>query len=218
MKSYRIQPVPSEIECRGTPPMGPWEEITPVHLACHPWYEGERLRITTVRAAYTPRRLHILFQCKADQIHATRTRFNSAVCLDSCVEFFASLQEDDGRYFNLEMNCCGTIHLGYGSHRNDRRLAGNQIVDKIKVISTIPGPTKAVCPVDNEWTLQAALPFKTLSEMAGIPVAVDKGTRWRANFYRCGDPTPPYHLCWNAISSPGPDFHRPEYFGELIFQ
>ena len=38
---------------------------------------------------------------------------------DSCVEFFFSPEENDGRYFNFEFNPALCMHLGLGSCRND---------------------------------------------------------------------------------------------------
>ena len=39
----------------------------------------------------------------------------------------------------------------------------------------------------------------------------------RANFYKCGDKTAhPHYLSWSPIHTEKPDFHRPEFFGELI--
>ncbi|MBR5570284.1 MAG: hypothetical protein IKW10_05250 [Oscillospiraceae bacterium] len=36
----------------------------------------------------------------------------------------------------------------------------------------------------------------------------------RANCYKCGDLTPkPHYLSWNPVTSPNPDFHRPQDFG-----
>jgi hypothetical protein len=40
----------------------------------------------------------------------------------------------------------------------------------------------------------------------------------RANFYKCGDSTAvPHYLSWSHIATETPDFHRPEFFGELYF-
>ena len=40
----------------------------------------------------------------------------------------------------------------------------------------------------------------------------------RANFYKCADRTAhPHFLAWNRVDAPAPDFHRPDFFGELIF-
>jgi hypothetical protein len=38
------------------------------------------------------------------------------------------------------------------------------------------------------------------------------------NFYKCADETiSPHYLSWNPIDAPAPDFHRPEFFGEIHF-
>lgn len=41
----------------------------------------------------------------------------------------------------------------------------------------------------------------------------------RANFYKCADKTKrPHFLSWQPIPLPRPDFHRPEYFGEIVLE
>ena len=41
----------------------------------------------------------------------------------------------------------------------------------------------------------------------------------RANVYKCGDLTAHEHyLSWNPVSSPSPDFHRPQDFGLMRFE
>ena len=46
-----------------------------------------------------------------------------------------------------------------------------------------------------------------------------KGKTLRANFYKCGDKLQQMHfLSWNPIDVPKPDFHRPDFFGEVTFQ
>ena len=41
----------------------------------------------------------------------------------------------------------------------------------------------------------------------------------RATFYKCGDKTAhPHFLSWNPVGTPAPDFHRPDFFGELILR
>ena len=40
----------------------------------------------------------------------------------------------------------------------------------------------------------------------------------RANFYKCADKSAhPHFLAWNRVDTPAPDFHRPDFFGELTF-
>ena len=41
----------------------------------------------------------------------------------------------------------------------------------------------------------------------------------KANFYKCGDRLKQQHyLSWNPIDLPRPNFHCPEFFGELTFE
>ena len=44
------------------------------------------------------------------------------------------------------------------------------------------------------------------------------GKIFRVNFYKCGDNLPnPHFLSWNKIDFPRPNFHLPEFFGEVSF-
>jgi hypothetical protein len=63
------------------------------------------------------------------------------------------------------------------------------------------------------WTVAMLIPFDLIGiDSNDLPVSV------RGNFYKCGDLTAhPHFLSWNPIDTPKPDFHRPEFFGELIF-
>ncbi len=47
---------------------------------------------------------------------------------------------------------------------------------------------------------------------------ISPGHRAAANFYKCGDETAvPHYGAWSPIDTPQPDFHRPEFFGEVVF-
>src|SRR3546814_9695772 len=69
-------------------------------------------------------------------------------------------------------------------------------------------------------------PYTTLfrSLLLHIPLAVFDahvvgslaGRRCTGNFYKCGDDLPePHYVAWNPIDNPTPNFHLPQYFGEL---
>lgn len=45
------------------------------------------------------------------------------------------------------------------------------------------------------------------------------GKTIRANFYKCGDALKkPHFLSWSPINIEKPDFHRPDFFGEITFE
>lgn len=126
---------------------------------------------------------------------------NGEVCRDSCMEFFIQPDPADGRYLNFECNPDGILHLGLGPDRYDR-----QHLDEDRATFRIQSDAKP-----GDWTLKLYIPdsfllryFSTVSPHA------------RGNFYKCGDDTAhPHYGSWAPVDTENPDFHRPEYFGEL---
>ena len=130
------------------------------------------------------------------------------VCEDSCMEFFFSPCPDDGRYFNLEINPNGSFFLGFGHGRGDlKRLHPEVSVFDIRTLRTPDG-----------WETFYRIPLSFIREFYP-DYAFTSGLRIRANCYKCGDMTEkPHYLSWNTVSCETPDFHRPEDFGEMIFE
>ncbi|HCE42098.1 MAG TPA: hypothetical protein DET40_00945, partial [Lentisphaeria bacterium] len=159
------------------------------------------------------------FHVKEDWMLARRTEFQSAVCRDSCVEFFTS-PAIDGRYFNFEFNCIGTLLLGYGEGRVGRIEVPWKSAGKIQISTSLPKGkailNPAACPVDG-YVVECSIPFKLFNAHApsGRPKA---GDIWMANFYKCGDELPePHWGSWSPVKTQKPDFHRPEHFGKIVF-
>ena len=60
--------------------------------------------------------------------------------------------------------------------------------------------------------------FEVLDKLFG-KVDYVSGYTFKGNFYKCGDETDyPHFGMWNPVGTEKPDFHRPEYFGELIIE
>ena len=55
-----------------------------------------------------------------EAVRAAAGNINGNVWEDSCVEFFIAF--DEKGYYNIEMNCIGTILVGFGKDKNDRVL------------------------------------------------------------------------------------------------
>ncbi|MBN2714023.1 MAG: hypothetical protein JXR97_16510 [Planctomycetes bacterium] len=139
---------------------------------------------------------------------------NQPVCTDSCVEFFFST--DDGEYVNFEFNCIGTALVGQGACREGRVLFTPASIRRIRRISTLGTEPFAEKAALDSWELLAAIPL----ELAGLPRGIPAGGMvCRGNFYKCGDAlSTPHYLSWNPVVSAAPDFHRPECFGEIVFE
>lgn len=152
-------------------------------------------------------RLFAHLHADEDMIRAEETGSLGQPCQDSCLEFFFSPAEDDTRYLNIEMNpnCC--LYLGIGTGRDDLvRMLPEQGADALN----------AHCMrSETGWDLYYSLPFSLLRLF--FPAFRPDGIV-RGNFYKCGDLTQQEHyLSWNRVACAEPDFHRPEFFGELVF-
>ena len=136
---------------------------------------------------------------------------NDPVYIDSCVEFFVSFN-NGAAYYNLEFNSKGVCLAGYGVGREERELLPVELIEQIERLS-VNHPV--IGNQNNKWELCLCIPIEVfcydqLDALTGKTV--------NANFYKCGDGLAhPHFLAWNPIISNEPNFHMPEYFGELTF-
>lgn len=133
---------------------------------------------------------------------------------DSCCEFFAS-PDADGSYYNLESNCIGTILLCNGKGREERMQAPLSALKKIDRWASLGRKVIGLDEKAHQWELSLVIPVSAffrheIDNLSGLII--------HGNFYKCGDKTAhPHFLSWNPIDIPSPDFHRPDFFGEIKF-
>lgn len=157
--------------------------------------------------------IYLKYFVQESNIRAVHKNINDPVYEDSCVEFFVSF--DKVNYYNLEFNCIGTILGAYGENRNSRQWLDTDLLKKIKVTPSLGTNKINIVDCKTKWTLDVIIPisvfkFSNLSSLKNKTVF--------CNFYKCGDKQViPHFLSWNPILTDEPDFHRPEYFGELSF-
>ena len=145
---------------------------------------------------------------------AEKTESNQNVFEDSCVEFFVS-PEEDGIYYNLEINGIGTCLLGTGTGRDNSKRANPEIISKIRRLSSVGNKPVEEKEGDFSWTITVAIPFEVFFHHK---VKELKGKSFRANFYKCGDKLKvPHYVTWSRIGTPNPDYHQPAWFGVLKF-
>ncbi len=159
--------------------------------------------------------LFLQFFVEEDEVLAKTKEDNGPVWTDSCVEFFISF-DNSPYYYNLELSCIGTALFGYRKERKDVVYGNSQIMDSIKRCSTLGSQTFEKKQGDFKWELLVVIPvsafWKTrLTSFSGVEAS--------GNFYKCGDHlTVPHYLSWNPIETETPNFHMPNYFGELFFK
>lgn len=157
--------------------------------------------------------LFLKFWVEEQHIRAIHTEDLSPVSEDSCVEFFCKIDGED-YYYNFEFNCIGTC---LASSRRSRKEGKVYLTDEeLRCIERLPslGRNEIESQSGNfAWELTVKIPFSVLKIKTNR-----KNLSLSANFYKCGDKTPQAHyLSWSPILTEKPDFHRPEFFGEIKF-
>ncbi len=167
------------------------------------------------RIAHTENALLLNYRVTEKSVRARYRKDNEAVWTDACVEFFV-IPGENNVYYNIECNCIGTILLGSGVTRNERERAPQNILSRIKRWSSLGRESFEECIAECSWEVALIIPYSVFYRDNVFSL---DGRTLRANFYKCGDELhEPHFLSWNAISSPKPNFHLPDFFGRLYFE
>ena len=169
--------------------------------------------ITLFRIGRSDSAIFIKFQVRGNLLKAIYTEDNDPVFKDSCVEFFCKVPENE-YYANFEFNCIGTCTASKRKNRyDDVQKFSKEEMRSIKRFPSIGTKPFNEMQGSFEWELTVEIPYKL------IGIDVDKlPSHILGNFYKCADDTDsPHFVSWNPIETEHPDFHRPEFFGELTF-
>lgn len=172
------------------------------------------------RIAYSETEIYLQYRVVESCIKAVYGEdAGSAPYKDSCLEFFCIPHTDSPAYYNLELNCIGKGTFAGGEKRTERTKFTDEVLCQIRRFSTLGDAAFGTKTSDGEpfeYTLTVAIPLKLYSLSSMEPL---KGRTIKANFYKCGDDMPQRHyLSWNPIGTERPNFHTPQYFGDLYFE
>ena len=168
----------------------------------------------TVEVSNDQDRLFLKYTVKGEQLRAVTTEDQGPVWEDSCVEFFCQVPGDQ-HYFNFECNCIGAM---VGSRRLGRAEDVQPLPpEEMALIERkCSFPREAFEEKDGlfEWTVEEKIPLDLIFQR---PMTnFKRPITLRANFYKCADKTKrPHFLSWQPIDLPKPDFHCPQFFGEI---
>lgn len=198
MKTYNVTKI------KGEPSADTWSSapVAMLDVMCYPEFPSPYK--TEAQLVYNEKALYVHMKTTERQLRAVRNHRNEEVCEDSCMEFFIAPDADDIRYFNFEINPIGTLLL----YVCNRRIEMVPTTDDARIFNI-----KSIITNDG-WELFYEIPFSFMTKYFKkiSPTVI-------ANFYKCGEKTEPRHFsAWNKPADAPHDFHRPEDFGQLIFE
>lgn len=169
--------------------------------------------ITYCAVARSSHSLFLRFYVWGNMLKAVYYTDQSPVHEDSCVEFFCKLP-GDAEYRNFEFNCIGTCSASVRKGRKEdvRPLSPEEMKTIKRLPSIVPNAFNELSG-HFEWDLTVEIPFGLMGvDAQHLPEFIE------ANFYKCADDTEfPHFVSWNPIEIEKPDFHRPEFFGKIVF-
>ena len=174
---------------------------------------------TEVKMVYDEDNIYVIFKVQDKYVSCTTVEINGPVWEDSCVEFFFSPDTNHPeRYFNLEVNCGGTPLMHYNIvPRKDFIKLKEEEIKKITIASSMPAVVYPEITEPVIWFIEYKIPIRVLTKYAEI-TAPSKGIVWKVNFFKIAEKTSnPHYMTWAVVESSKPDFHRPEYFGNIEF-
>ena len=169
-----------------------------------------------VYAGYSNTYLWLCYDVKKDFFRIGAFLDQEAVWEDSCVEFFMSTEvekyqnnvsEENIVYRNFEYNALGVCLSACGTI-SDRQMLTKEQMERIL---RFPLMSKQDLPDEGavfDWELCVAIPLDL--------IGLKPGSTFKANFQKCGDLTfQPHYLTWTTMKAASPDFHLPQYFGDM---
>jgi hypothetical protein len=212
-----IEPPTLPLDPARPPPLLPVLDIA----AFRPEGSDHRPR-TGLRLGYGNAGLFGWFEVEDRWLRCVHRGWQAPVWRDSCVEVFLQPLPAGG-YFNFEFGAGGALLAGYvtdparaanGALRAATPLDPVQCA-RVAIASSLPALIEEEIAEPVRWQLAFHIPFAVLEPFTG-PLRVMPGTRWRGNFYKCGDDTShPHWAAWAPVDEL--NFHLPRCFGELVF-
>ena len=219
MKHYTIQRALSMPTLDGDWDGLIWADVPELEVATFHKKSSIHRPQTCAKLLYDEDHIYGIFSVQDQYVLSAHTHRNESVCADSCVEFFVEPVPGRG-YFNIEINCGGTLLLHYNAQsatvRYDPVVLDDARMDQVKIYHSMPSVVNPEITEPTRWGIEFHIPYDLFEAYVG-PVERKPGTLWRGNFYKCGDQTShPHWAMWYEI--PGElGFHKPEFFAPLQF-
>jgi len=216
---YKVKKTNSSVILNGDWNFSQWEHAGILELNNFMGNKPEHFPKTQAKLLYDDKNIYVFFMVEDRYVRAVAKKTHDSVCADSCVEFFFTPSQDLSKgYFNLEINCGGTMLLHYGNdNMGNRKPLDIADCEKIEIFHSMPKIVEPEITEPKIWVLQYKLPFEMLNKYCSIDKPAS-GVKWRANLYKCADKTShPHWLTWSFVDNPTLSFHLPQYFGVLEF-
>lgn len=185
---------------------------------------------TRMKMLWDDRFLYVAAELEEPHVWATLRQHDEIVFNDNDFEIFIDPNGDEREYYEIETNAYGTIfdlflvrtYLRHGPALHDWDMRG------LRKGIHIDGTLNDSSDTDVGWTVEFALPWRSLKEAAGCAAPPNRGDVWRMNFsrvewqhdvvggrYQRVPNTKEDNWVWSPQGVI--DMHRPQHWGRVRF-
>jgi len=219
-KKYQVLKTVKPAKLDGNWAGGVWADVKAINVNNYMGKEPEHKPKTQAKVLYDDKFIYVIFRVEDNFVRAVAQNYHDNVCRDSCIEFFFTPGTNISLgYFNIEINCGGTMLLHYQPAPNTNITPiSDSDCDKVEIFHTEPKIVEPEKQKPTTWVIEYRLPIDILEKYCSVTRPAP-GVIWRANFYKCADKTShPHWLTWSVVDYPEPNFHLPQFFGTLEFK
>jgi hypothetical protein len=185
---------------------------------------------TRVKLVWDQHYLYLAAELVEPHLWATLRQRDGRVFDEHDFELFLDPDSDSHHYLELQVNALGTVwdllldkpYKDGGNPQSTWNVAGLQVAVGLE------GTLNQGADVDRGWTVELAVPWVSLGELASGPLPPADGTLWRMNFSRIRwrpewsggryrRPPPGQEKNWVWSPQGIADLHRPEQWGVVQF-
>ena len=220
LSSYSVIRLRQPVTIDGNWDKPAWQAVPPLRIT---HYMGDKPNfepVVTAKMQYDTAHLYVIFRVQDRFVRVLTQDINGPVWEDACVEFFfAPNTAQPTHYFNLETNAGGTPLMQYSTvARQEVTPLPTKSIQAIEIAHSLPQRIDPEIKDSVTWTLEYRIPLEMLQQHA-VVTTPEPGVVWHANFYKIAENnTNPHYMTWAPIDLPAPNFHAPQFFGELKFQ
>jgi len=213
---YRIKRLNGSITVDGRLEEPAWQDAEPINLALTD-DGGKPLQETTARMLWDDEKLYVGFRCKDNDIWGTMAERDDPICKEEVVEVFFSPRQELNTYYEIEISPLNVIFdlvILNDLHGHIEALDQWNCKD-METAVYIEGEVNKRNLKDEYWSVEIAIPFKSLYMAPGNPPR--PGDEWRLNLYRIDRAREvDEYSAWSPTGKI--NFHIPQKFGRVIFE
>lgn len=141
---------------------------------------------TRVKMLWDDYYFYIAAELEEPHVWGTLLFHDQIICLENNFEIFIDANGDNHNYIEIEINALNTVWdlVVDKPYRDKAKPDQAWNITGLKKAVYVKGTLNNPKDIDNEWTMEMAIPWESIAEYTDSPCPPQNGNQWRINFAR----------------------------------